>query len=445
MKRIGLTLALLAGLLLGACSSGSNLPNPTGKASISAINAIYGSPAINFLIEERTLGTVTYKSTTIASTYDDLDYNFNFEVFYAGDTEITRIASQPLDMVADQAYTLLASGTLAAPTITVWETAIRNFADTETVFQARFANTSNNIGDVDIYFDLDGVAPVLGAEVASLSFGEISAPMDFETDSYVITITTSGDPADVLFQSSPSLLLSRTNLIITPFDGDANDTAPLIVRALNVSGSGITFPDPLNPPSLEFLHAAQDMGISDIYDDEALTSRILADHDFKDLSPATQIPTGEYQFLYTPAGDTTIVNIDTGFGAGNGFNYRIVALGTGGEYSTVSLGLNRRSVETSARLNFMSTSSNVDFLDLYVVAAGTPIDGFAPFRTGIISRQPNAPYDLAPGDFDIYLTEFLLPESIVAGPFPLSVALGDVVDLVAFDTEDTAALEIVEY
>ncbi len=440
MKQSGLHVLILASALLSACGSDSSLPEATGKASISAINAIYGSPAIDFLIEERPLASVSYKGTHAVASYDDLNYTFNFDVFYAGDTQVTRVASQNLDLVAGQHYTLLASGALAAPTITVWETAERTFDGTETVFQVRFAHTSDSLGAIDVYYALDGVVPVLGEEVGTLSFGEITAPMDFETESYVITMTTSGDPTDVLFQSAPALIFARTDLIITPFDGDANDTSPIAVRGLNTGGGGIGFLDPLYPSTVEFLHAANDMGITDVYDDEALTSQILTAHDFKDLTPATPITAGDYRYLYTPSGDTATVLLDTAFSALNGIHYRILATGSGGTYATANIPLNRRSVETAAKLNFFSASNNYQFIDLYVVEVGETIENTLPFRAGISSRQPTTSTQMVAGSFDLYLTEFAETD-LIAGPFPLDVALGDVIAMIVYDTAVPDVLE----
>ncbi len=440
MKRTALLLALSANFLLGACGGESSLPVATGKASITAINAIHGSPVLSFLIEERTLGVVPYKGTLPAATYDDLEYIFNFELFIAGDNDVTRIASQSIDFIADQHYTLLASGSLAAPTLTVWETAVRSFGSADTVFQSRFAHTSDSLGSIDVYFALEGVAPVQGEQVATLAFGEISAPFDYESAEYVVILTTAGDATDILYQSSASFVLARTNMIVSPFDGDANDTSPIVVRALNIAGGAATFSDPSYPSTLEFLHGAWDLGSSDVYDDEALTSQVLSNHTFRQLTPATDIASGDYEFFYTPFGETTTVSLQTAFTASTGLHFRVIATGTGGTYSTLNVGLNRRSINTAVKLNFLSTSSNYDFLDLYVVEADATIEGTLPFKTGIISRQASAPYQMVPGSYDLYLTRFIERETI-AGPFRLDVALGDVVDMVVYDTDDTAVLE----
>ena len=446
MKRTVLLLVLATGLLLGACGSESKLPVATGKASITAINAIHGSPSMNFLIEELLIGTVAYKGTTSTASYDDLDYTFNFDVFFAGDTALTRIASQHIDFIADQHYTILASGTVTAPTLTVWEIPQRIFVDTDTVFQARFSHTSNSLSAIaiDVYFALDGVAPVLGEEAATLNFGEISGTLDFEAGDYVVTITSSGDPADILFTSSPAAILARTDMIVTPFDGDANNTSPLVVRGLSVLGGTMPFHDPLASSTVQFLHTAREMGTTDVYDDAALSSQILANHAYRDLTADAPIAVGSYEYFYTPAGDTTVVSLDTTFTVAEGFHYRVTAVGTGGVYSTTNTILDRRSIDTAARLFYFPSSNNFDFTDLYVVEAGTTIDGQTPFRTGATSKIPLPSLEMAPGSYDVYITEFR-ETLILAGPFPLAVALGDVVDMVVFDTDDPAVLEIIVF
>jgi len=446
MKRTGLLLALTTGLLLGACGGGSQLPVATGKASITAINAIQGSPEMNFLIEERAIGQVRYQNTTAPDSYDDLDYTFSFEVFFAGDLTLTRIASQHIDFVADQHYTILAGGTIAAPVLTVWDVPQRTFVDTDTVFQARFSHASNSLSatTIDVYFALDGVAPVLGEQVATLNIGELSDALDFEADDYVVTITTSGDPTDVLFTSRPTTLLPRTIMVVTPFDGDANDTSPLVVRGLGVLGGAVPFHDSLASSTVQFLHTAKEMNTSDVYDDAALSSQILADHAYRDLTADADIAVGNYEYFYTPAGDTTIVSLDTNFSVALGFHYRVTAVGSGGVYSTINTIMDRRSIDTAAKLLYFPSSNNFELTNLYIVEAGTSIDDQFPFRAGIVSRLPGPSLELEPGNYDVYITEFLSKVAL-AGPFPLNVALGDVVDMVVYDTDDPAVLDIVVY
>ena len=402
---------------------------------------------MNFLIEERTIGQVRYQDSTVRASYDDLDYTFSFEVFFAGDLVLTRIASQHIDFVADQHYTILASGTITAPVLTVWDVPQRTFADTDTVFQARFSHASNSLSatTIDVYFALDGVAPVLGEEVATLNIGELSDALDFEADDYVVTITTSGDPTDVLFTSRPTTLLPRTILVVTPFDGDANNTSPLVVRGMGVLGGAVPFHDSLASSTVQFLHTAKEMSTSDVYDDAALSSQILANHAYRDLTADAPIAVGSNEYFYTPTGDTTVVSLDTSITVAQGFHYRVTAIGAGGVYSTVNTILDRRSIDTAAKLLYFQSSNNFEITDLYIVDSGTTIEGIFPFRAGTVSNLPNPSSELVPGSYDAYITEFLDPAVILAGPFPLDVAIGDVVDMVVYDTDDPAVLDIVVY
>ncbi len=441
MKQTVLLMTLAATALLVACTGESNLPVATGKANVRAINAIITSPNISFKIEERGISDVAYMGVSAQGRYDDLDYTFNFDVFFAGDTTNTRIASLHIDFIADQDYTLLISGTLTSPVITLWESTDRTFVQGDTVFQARFAHTSYTLGAVDYYFAAPGVAPVTGQQVATLSFGEITGPIDLETGLYVITITTAGDPLDILYTSAESQILAQSDLIITPFDGDADDVAPVIVRALSTLGTAFSMPDTSFPATVEFLHGSFDLGPSDIYDDEALLSQVTADHGYRDLTAEIPFVAGDYTFRYTPAGDTTVVTLEGNQSVTSGTRYRFVALGAAGVYSRASVVLNRRQVDTLVKLLLFLTSSNFAAVDIYVVDAGEPITDTLPFLSAIPTGQQIPALGLAAGSFDIYVTD-VATQDILAGPVQIDVVLGDVVDLVMFDTADPAVLDI---
>lgn len=436
-------LLLMTGVLF-ACTDGTSLPNATGKATISAINAIDASPSIIFRIEEANIGAITYGSASAAVSYDDLDYTFNFDVLFAGDADLTRFASQHIDVVADQHYLFLATGSLAAPNLTLLEFERREFTAGETVFQARFAHTLDAVGTVDVYLAAEGVAPVLGEQLATLSFGDISAPVELEAGALILTITTSNDPTDILYQSAPGNALAGSELIITAFDGSGSDTGPVVVRGFNIGGGTVGFADPLFPPTIQFLGGARDLGDSDIYDDEALTSQVLASHSFMELSPDTPIMSGSRDYFYVPAGDTSVVTIETTVAVTNGVHYRVISIGTGGTYATVNYTLDRSAVDTSAKINFFNATTNYNFTDLYVVARGTSISDETPLRSRITSLANENAVAATAGSYDVYITDFGQSE-VLAGPLPIDVSIGDVVDLVAFDTVDPAILELVEF
>ncbi|MCH9693238.1 MAG: DUF4397 domain-containing protein [Gammaproteobacteria bacterium] len=444
MNQKSVLLAIASLLITTACGSGSGLPEPTGKANFRAINAIERSPPVAFRIEELTVANVPFQEASATSSYDDFSYRFNFDVVFAGDNAATRIASRSIDTQANQDYTLLLGGTIASPTVTVWETAARTFDVGATVFQARFGHTASSVGAVDYYLAAAGVAPVLGSEVASsLSFGEITAAADFETGDYVLTITTAGDPVDVLYTSDPVTILSQRALIITPFDGDAGDPAPIVVRALGSLSASFGMPDSSIQSTVEFLHGSPDLGNSDIYDDEGLTNLVVQNHDYQQTSAAIPLATGDQTFRYVPVtapgGGTPAVSLEAEITAVAGVRYRITASGLSGAYTTPVTVPDRRPLDTAGKLGVFHTSNNFEFLDYFLVARDEVLDAQAAFRTGI---QTNMTVDTAlipPGSYDLYIREFGQSE-VLAGPIELNLDIGDVYELLAFDTTDPSIL-----
>ena len=425
--------------MLSACDNESALPAATGKASIRAINAMPRSPELLFLIEERSLGSVAYKSASSTASYDDLEYTFNIDMLFAGELSLRRVARQFIDVQADRDYTLLVSGDVANPTITIWEDDERTFDEGSTVFEARFAHTSASLGAIDYYFAAPDVVPALGQQVATLSFGEIADPIDYAEGEYVLTITPAGDPDTVLYVSPVTTLVAGNTLFITPFDGIASDVAPVVVRAIAVSGGAITLPDARFPSTIEFVNASIDLGTSDIYDDEALTSQIVADHAYRDVTEEISIVDNNSAFFYTPAGDTGAVTLEAALSDFGGIRFRIVATGVAGALQTLNLVPDRAGVDTQVKLSALHTSNNFAFLDVYAVDAGEGIDDARAVASLVPLEPANAA--LTGGSYDLYVTEFR-EKTVLAGPYRVDVSVGDVIDMIILDTVDPAVLDV---
>ena len=229
---------------------------------------------MSFFIEERRIGDVDYKFSTTPVTFDDLEYIFSIETVLAGDILATRVASQPLKVVKDTDYTFLISGALAAPDITVWETPIREWSGTETVFEMRFANAADSIGDVDVYFAAPGTVPMPGNAIGTLSFGEVLPQTDYESGDYVLTFTAAGDPLTVHFESSTLSLIAQSSTVISIFDTDANNTGLWSVRAFFAAGGSGPIEAVDSTATARFFHASTMLVEADIYNDETLMARL---------------------------------------------------------------------------------------------------------------------------------------------------------------------------
>lgn len=445
MKRTVVLLTLASALILGACGGDSKFPEATGKGSIRAINAIKTSPAITFLIEERPIGTVDFRQISSLNEYDDLDYNFNFDTFFLGDESLTRVATQFIDVVADMDYILLLSGTLTAPSVIVWEAAERTFDGTETVFEARFAHTSDSLGSTDYYFAAPGVPPVLGEEVGTLVFGDVLTSIDYAAGDFVLTVTTSGDPSDVLFQSDTATFLAATQYVISTFDGGANARAPIIGRAfalgVNAISGAVTLPDVNYPATVEFVNGSLALDTVDIYDDALQTSLIVDDHAYMGVSAELDLAPGDNLVYYTPFDLNSPVLIESSINFFLGLRGRVVGYGPVDALVARAYLPDRRPVETHAKLQLFNAGINYEFIDIYAIEADAIFEDQPPIQIAFATGVLGPTLLLATGSYDLYIREFLGTVNL-AGPIRLDVTLGDVVGGMIFDTIDPAVLEL---
>ena len=453
MKYLFALLIIINTLLIGACEDNgeSIFIEPTGKGSIRMINAMKAAPDINFLIEQKILAGANYRSSTNLYQYDDLDYQFHFEVRYAGISFATLFSSQQLNVIADTEYTFLVSGTLENPSITIWEYLNQEANDLTTSFNVRFAHTAESYSSLDYYFNLSGVTPVIGDDIGTVSFGEIMAPMNFAEGDYVLTITEEGLPNNIVFQSGVVSFESGSKYTITPFDGGENTTGPIIVKYYStISGVGAhnegAITDVNYPSTSEFVHASLEMGAVDIYDGQisASSTPLAVGHDFKGVTNEVQLPTGSDPFIYVPTGLTSpeLINFTVGEGdENNGIRARAFAVGKNNEFEISTYLPDRRPIDTAAKLEIFNTNTNFDSVDIYVVEADTFIDEQTPIISDVPSNSTTGPALLPADSYDIYITQ-VSEKNILTGPIRLDVELRDVFSGIIFDEVDPSIVEL---
>src|SRR5690606_16386477 len=121
--------------LLCACTE-SDRPTASGEGTIRGVHAIADAPDVVFLIEELPLETaLPFRGTTAAQAFDDLTYNFNFDVVLPGSTSRKRLATRNLTVVPETDYVFVLTGSLDAPEILLWETPERAWSGNETVLE----------------------------------------------------------------------------------------------------------------------------------------------------------------------------------------------------------------------------------------------------------------------------------------------------------------------
>lgn len=435
-----LIVAALAAAMLGGCAE-TSLPEATGKGTINMINAMPASPSVAFLIEERILGGVAYKVAHGAQSFDDLTYNFNFEYIVPGDTAPIRTATAFLDVVADNEYTFVLTGSVTAPDVTLWERPQRDWSGTETVFEAAIAHLSPALGDVDLYFAPTGTAPVLGEERAKLSFGERMPEIDLENGEYEFIITVRDDPGMILYQSGPVNYIARVSYTLTIFDADASITGNISVRSISTLGLSSELPDANTMPTLRTLHAAFGTENIDIYRDNDFTAAIFPNLAFGETTGDLAVPAGAVDYTYTAVGNPGAIINDLNQLIPAGRRVSAFLIGLQGGESRITLTDDRRSVETHAKLRLIQAAANFDTMDLYLVDAGTDIADVNPLAANLTFAFVSDFGPTIPGNYDLILT---LPgeKTLIAGPIPLDLVNGDVVELLIIDTVDPMIADV---
>jgi hypothetical protein len=442
MRKTLLILGCIATLLLGACTGESSRPVATGKGAVRAINTIPTSPAISFLIEKRTIGLAEYSNATSRTNFDDLGYIFNFQALLPDSVFPQRIASSFVNVVKDNEYTFLITGDMAAPTIIVWEDPIRIWEGTETTFQARFSHTAESLGPIDVYFAAPGILPAAGQEIGTLAFGELLSAFEYEPGDFSYTVTTAGDPSDILFTSDVISPSSRVGILLTVFDSTANNPGPLAGRLFTDTGASNILADINILSTVRFIHASAALDPSDVFTDDLLLDQILTNHAYRDVTGDIDLASGVYTFTYTSVGNVGSILFEDDSIVPPSTHSQFYVFGKAGVQSGLLRVTDRRSVETLNKLTFVHTATNHPLVDFYIVNSGESIDDAFPRFIGVPPLAIPIDANIVEGEYDLYLTKFA-EKTVIAGPVPASITLGEVLEYISYDNVDPATADLV--
>jgi uncharacterized protein DUF4397 len=247
-------------------------------------------------------------------------------------------------------------------------------------------------------------------------------------------LTPAGDDSTILFTSAPVTLNAQAQFLISIFDGDRNDTASIVGHLINqTTGSSLQLADSRFPPTIRFIHASMSMGNADIYVDDPLTTPIVADHAFTDITGFYEITTGLVPITYTTPGDTGTLLIDTDVALVQGTRREFYVIqGPDGNDFSIDNVADRRAVDTRSRLELINAAAGRDAIDFYLVPSGELIDEATPFVAGLPLALGPFPFPIAPASYDIYITD--VDEKVpLAGPIPFAPDFGDFFQAIIFE------------
>jgi Domain of unknown function (DUF4397) len=432
----------VAGIALGCAES--QRPEASGKGSIRGMHAAPTVGEVTFLIEERSLGTLTYKGSTNTQQFDDLPYNFHFDSRTPGQTSLTRLASESLEVVPEMDYVFVFTGTLAAPSILLWETPERQWGGSETVFEVSAGHLSPGLGDIDVYFAESSIAPAAGNARGTLAFGERLPAFEVESGAYRLTITEAGNPAAVLFRSTPRDYNERTSTLFTIQDADPSITSNLSVRRYDQNGNSAEVGDTSFPPTRRFFNAALGSGSMDVYVGDDFVTPIVSSLDFGTVSGDVEVPSGESEYTYTAAGNPGAIlaeDEDTVTANTRGINF---VMGEPDELEIAVFPEDRRPITSFSKVRVVQASIGFEQVDIYLLPPGTDIADTAPNLPRMATGASSNYVQLEPGNYEVTVTE-TGEKTVLAGPLALSLASGVIVETVILDTADPNVLTLSTY
>jgi hypothetical protein len=436
-------LALTGLLTLAAGCSESAFDQATGKGWVRGINSVADSPQLFFVIAEQAEGGITFREAVGFNEWDDLSYNFSFDLFRQGADEPDRLVTQPIDVEPDVEYSLVLTGSIDDPTLLMWEEPERVWDGTETVFEVDFIHVSPLSGQLDIYLAPEDTAPVVGNEVGTLSNGERLPYQEFEEGDYVLTLTAPGDPSTVILESAPIALSPAERITIAVFDPDPTITSALGVSVINRDGLSIPVADIDALPRSRMLHAAFGTGAFDGYINNDLAAPVFPNLEFNELSPYIDITELETPLTITAAGDPDTVLLEDTILSVTDTSQTVVFYGATDAWTTSILLDNTRPIASEPQIRISNYSANIDVVDVYDIPTGTaPEDAVLPRFFNLQSgSSTNFSFAfLEPRDLVVTLPAETEP---IGAPLTIDLAGGQIVEIMIVDTVDPAVVELV--
>jgi hypothetical protein len=438
--------ALLASMLVAGCAE-STRPKANGKGFIRGINSIVTAPELIFRIEERSVGSVNFRDVAGFDEWDGLNYNFSFDLFLPGASSPDRIATEAVDILAETEHTMVLTGTLDNPSIWSWQTPRRVWSGTETVFEADFIHVSPLLGEVDIYYAVEGTPPVLGNEIGTLTSTERLPYLEFPAGDYELIITAPDDPTTILFQSSALTRAPAERISIAIFDPDPSITAPVGVNIIFAGGASQGLSDINSPPLVRTYHAAFGTENFSGYFNNDFNNVIYPNVAFGEISAYADITETLTPLTLTAVGDPTDIIHEVEIQSVINSKRTLFLFGEPdglleGALFTRVIPNDARPLSTFPVIRVTNFSSNLSGLDIYDVESGTVIDeDVLPRFAGTVAGLTTQFFDTKTGARDIVIT-LNGEKDPVAAPLVLDLANGSVVDMVILDTINPTAVEL---
>ena len=439
--------ALLIGLVVGACTESQDTPD--GRGNVRAVHALSDVGTVAFLIEARGLADPVFQTITPYSTYDALQYDFNFDFISGLTSEIERLATTSIDVVKETNYTLILTGSGATPRIITVEQPISSFEADDTDLEVWFANLSG-AGNVDFYIGAAGFDPTAAMPLAAgLARDAFSETVSIEAAEVEIVVTIAGDATQEVFRSEAFTLFAQDTVMMNLFDAANTATGDYVV-AIGGDRNGGRLVDQSAPTRVRLFHGVNGADAVDAFVDDETITPAVANLAFGEASMQVDIPEADDSTAIT-WNITTAGNVGTSLGTveqsypDGSINLLVVTpIPDTSDIVLLPVSDSTRPLFDAGRVGVVNTAQSFDFIDVYFVTSDSTFEDTFPRATNRLRSSNVGQFTLEADTYEVVITNSV-DDTIVGGPFALTVERGDITQLVIVDSADPNVLDMVSF
>ncbi|MEM9172216.1 MAG: DUF4397 domain-containing protein [Pseudomonadota bacterium] len=267
-KRFSVALGILGLAWLSGCTDSQD--SPSGQGNIRALHAVGDAGVVQFLIEAREVGSLSFHGASGFQRFDADSYDFHFDTVNGQTGEIERILSTVLSIEVDKNYTFVLTGSRAAPTLLTFIQDINDLAAGATVAQLALTNQTTSLANVDVYLGETDFDPAATTPLATLAQRAFEVVADIDAASYQIVATTAGDATDIVYRSESVTLTGGDTYLISLFDSQGESDSAYVATVAGGTGAA-TFDDDRTPTSAQIYHASRTTGAIDVFVNDETT------------------------------------------------------------------------------------------------------------------------------------------------------------------------------
>ncbi len=440
--RIALCAAFTA-VFLSACG---DTPDDPVNGSLRFVHAAASQGGTDFLLEERTQGTLNYAGASTVTSIDAGPYDLHLETLVSDSASPVRSISFVGNIEAETEHTYVLyddNGTLSITEYTAPQAVIEG-----TNVEVRMLNAVVGSGALDFYLEAEGADLSAATPRASVTYKQISPPFTVTSGVYRLTITEAGNAAAVLFESAQFTSNDATATIMAAFAGAGQSTAAIRASSL-VRGNStpLALIDSRTQSELRVINAALTAGPLDVVVDGDFANPLHAA-----IAPGTTtglaaLTTGDRQIQVTPAGNMGVIESDLTISVSPAVNRTQLVAGTDGAITSNIYADDNRGFTARARYRVRHGASSFSAVDFYLHEPGLAIADASPQARGLQVTGSELIAAALPDDYEISIVlndsdSTTTDTTVIAGPLPVTFDESRVYEIVLFDNATQDGIDI---